>query len=85
MVREGSEDFHWTQIHCPPCLPQRHANGEPHYWHLVVSATVTRAGSHASLPLEVEEGRNGAEQEPQDCELTAAKRGVKRLRTEPRQ
>jgi hypothetical protein len=85
VVLDGSEYFHSTQIHCPHCLHQRQANGEPHYSHLVVSATVTRAGSHAILPLDVEEVRNGAEQEPQDCELTAAKRLVKRLRTEHRQ
>ena len=85
VVRDGSEDFHSTQIHCSPCLHQRQANGEMHYAHLVVGATVTRAGSHAILPLDAEEVRNTDEQEPQDCELTAAKRGVKRLRTEPRQ
>lgn len=85
VVLDGSEYFHSTQIHCPHCLHQRQANGEPHYSHLVVSATVTRAGSHAILPLDVEEVRNGAEPEPQDWELTAAKRLVKRLRTEHRQ
>jgi hypothetical protein len=85
VVRDGSEDFHSTQIHCSPCLHQRQANGEMHYAHLVVGATVTRAGSHAILPLDAEEVRNTDEQEPQDCELTAAKRLVKRLRTEHRQ
>src|SRR5262249_34387598 len=52
---EGSEYFHATQIHCPHCLHQRQATGATHYSHLVVSATVTRAGSHAILPLDVEE------------------------------
>jgi len=85
VVLDGSEDFHSTQIHCPHCLHQRQANGETHYSHLVVGATVTRAGSHAILPLDAEEVRNSEDQEPQDCELTAAKRVVKRLRTEHRQ
>jgi hypothetical protein len=84
-VLEGSEYFHSTQIHCPHCLRQRHANSETHYSHVVVGATVTRAGSHAILPLDVEEVCNSDGQEPQDCELTAAKRLVKRLRTEHRQ
>ena len=84
-VLDGSEYFHSTQIHCPHCLHPRQANGETHYSHVVVSATVTRAGSHAILPLDVEEVRNGEEQETQDCELTAAKRLVKRLRAEHRQ
>jgi hypothetical protein len=85
VVLEGSEYFHSTQIQCPHCLHQRQANGETHYSHLVVSATVTRAESHAILPLDVEEVSNREKQEPQDCELTAAKRFVKRLRAEHRQ
>jgi hypothetical protein len=85
VVLDGSEYFHSPQIHCPACLHQRQANGETHYSHLVVGATVTRAGSHAILPLEVEEVSNRVEQETQDCELTAAKRLVKRLRAEHRQ
>ena len=85
VVLDGSEYFHSTQIHCPHCLQQRQANGETHYSHLVVGATVTRAGSHAILPLDVEEVRNREGQEPQDCELPAAKRLVKRLRAEHRQ
>jgi len=85
IVLDGSEYFHATQIHCPHCLHQRQTHGETQYSHVVVSATVTRAGSHAILPLEVEEVRNREAQEPQDCELTAAKRLVKRLRTEHRQ
>ena len=85
IVLDGSEYFHSTQIHCPHCLHQRQTNGETHYSHVVVSATVTRAGSHAILPLDVEEVSNREEQEVQDCELTAAKRLVKRLRAEHRQ
>jgi hypothetical protein len=85
VVLDGSEYFHSTQIRCPHCLHQRQANGETHYAHVVVGATVTRAGSHAILPLDVEEVRNSEAQETQDCELTAAKRLVKRLRTEHRQ
>ena len=84
-VLDGSEYFHSTQIHCPNCLHQRQANGEIHYSHVVVGATVTRAGSHAILPVDAEEVRNGEGQEQQDCELTAAKRLVNRLRTEHRQ
>ena len=85
IVLDGGEYFHSAQIHCPHCLRQRHANGEIHYSHVVVGATVTRAGSHAILPLDVEEVRNTEGQEKQDCELTAAKRLVKRLRAEHRQ
>jgi hypothetical protein len=82
---DGSEYFHSTKIACAGCLRQRSAKGEIHYAHLVVAATVTRVGSHAILPLDAEEVRNTEGQQPQDCELTAAKRLVKRLRAEHRQ
>ena len=84
-VLDGSEYFHSTQIHCPSCLRQRQANGETHYSHIVVAATVTRAGSHEIMPLDAEEVRNADGQPKQDCELTAAKRLVNRLRAEHRQ
>jgi len=85
VVLDGSEYFHSTQLHCPHCLYQQQANGETHYSHVVVGATVTRAGSHMILPLDAEEVRNTDGQETQDCELTAAKRLVTRLRAEHRQ
>jgi len=84
-VLDGSEYFHSTQIHCPSCLHQSHANGEAHYSHVVVAATVTRAGSHEIVPLDAEEVRNTDGPQKQDCELTAAKRLVTRLRAEHRQ
>lgn len=82
---DGSEYFHSTKIQCPGCLRQQSAEGETQYSHLVVAATLTRAGSHEILPLDAEEVRNEDGQQKQDCELTASKRLVKRLRAEHRQ
>src|SRR5215510_10498852 len=80
---DGSEYFHSTTIHCPHCLRQPGQKGQVHYSHLVVGATLVRAGSHQVLPLDVEEVRNAmAESHPQDCELTAGKRLIARLRRE---
>jgi hypothetical protein len=80
---DGSEYFHSTTIHCPHCLRQPAAKGQVHYSHLVVGATLVRAGSHQVLPLDAEEVRNPtAESQPQDCELTAGKRLIARLRRE---
>ena len=54
-----------------------------HYSHLIVGATLVRAGTHQVLPIDVEEVRNAtAASAPQDCELTAAKRLVARVRRE---
>ncbi len=54
-----------------------------HYSHKIVGATVVRAGSHQVRPLEVEEVRNAtAQSAPQDCEVTAGKRLITRVRRE---
>ncbi len=80
---DGSEYFHSTRIQCPHCLRQPDAQGQVHYSHLVVSATLVRAGSHQVLPIDAEEVRNPtAASHPQDCELTAGKRLIARLRHE---
>jgi hypothetical protein len=80
---DGSEYFRSTQIQCPHCLRQPDAKGRVHYSHMIVGATVVRAGSHQVVPLDVEDVRNvTAESAPQDCELTASKRLIARLRRE---
>jgi hypothetical protein len=80
---DGSEYFRSTQIQCPHCLRQTDPQGRVHYSHKIVGATVVRAGSHQVLPLDVEEVRNATtERVPQDCELTAGKRLITRLRRE---
>lgn len=80
---DGSEYFRSTQVQCLHCLRQPDSKGRVHYSHLIVGATVVRAGSHQVLPLDVEEVRNAtAESTPQDCELTASKRLIARVRRE---
>jgi hypothetical protein len=80
---DGSEYFRSTQGQCPHCLRQPEAKGRVHYSHMIVGATVVRAGSHQVVPLDVEEvGNATAESTPQDCELTAGKRLVVRRRRE---
>jgi hypothetical protein len=80
---DGSEYFRSTQVQCSHCLRQPDSEGRVHYSHLIVGATLVRAGSHQVVPIDVEEVRNAtAESAPQDCELTAAKRLLARLRRE---
>jgi hypothetical protein len=80
---DGSEYFRSSKIQCPHCLRQPDPQGRVHYSHMIVGATVVRAGSHQVLPLDVEEVRNATvESAPQDCELTASKRLIARLRQE---
>lgn len=77
---DGSQYFSSEKISCPNCLRRNSANGEIHYSHVVVGATLVRAGSHEILPLDAEEVRNSDGQEKQDCENNAGKRLVSRLR-----
>jgi hypothetical protein len=79
---DGSDYFHSTQIQCPGCLQRSDSNGDVHYRHTVVSATLVKAGSHRVLPLDVEEVCNSDGQDKQDCEINAAKRLLPRLRQE---
>lgn len=82
---DGSEYFHSTKIECPGCLRRKSHDGETQYSHMVVAATAVKAGSHAVLPMDVEQVRNEDGMEKQDCELNAAKRLASRLREEHRQ
>jgi hypothetical protein len=80
---DGSEYFRSTQVQCTHCLRQPDSKGRVQYSHLIVGATLVRAGSHQVVPIDVEEVRNAtAESAPQDCELTASKRLIARLRRE---
>jgi hypothetical protein len=80
---DGSKYFRSTKVQCPHCLRQPAPRGQVHYSHMIVGATVVRAGSHQVIPIDVEEVRNAtAESAPQDCELTASKRLLTRLRQE---
>lgn len=80
---DGSEYFRSTRVQCTHCLRQPDSKGRVRYSHLIVGATLVRAGSHQVVPIDVEEVRNAtAESAPQDCELTASKRLLARLRRE---
>lgn len=82
---DGSEYFHSTKISCPGCLKKEYEKGQTHYAHVVVAATLVKAGSHSIMPFDVEEVRNEDGKEKQDCEINAAKRLIKRVRAEHRQ
>jgi hypothetical protein len=82
---DGTQYFHSTRLECPSCLIKTDANGQAHYSHSVVAATLVKAGSHKVLPLDVEQVQNSDGHRKQDCELNAAKRLIERLRSEHRQ
>ena len=85
LALDGSDYFHSTKIECSSCLHRKDKQGETHYYHTVVAATLVRARSHRIFPLDVEEVRNTDGSQKQDCELNAAKRLIDRFRAEHRQ
>lgn len=82
---DGSEYFHSTKIECPGCLRRDWGNGQIHYSHAVVAATLVKAGTRSVMPFDVEEVRNEDGEEKQDCEINAGKRVIRRIRQEHRQ
>ena len=85
VVLDGSQYFSAEKIQCPACLQRQDKNGDVHYSHSVVAATLVRAGSHDILPLDAEAVRNTDGRAKQDCEINAGKRLIVRLRQEHRQ
>src|SRR6266852_9336466 len=80
---DGSEYCPSPTMQCPQGLRPPDPKGRVQYSHLVVGATLVRAGAQQVLPLAAEEVRNPpAESQPQDCELTAGKRVIARVRHE---
>ena len=96
---DGSQYFHSTAIQCPSCLHKttsaKDSAAQPkdnaaqpevtHYSHVVVGASLVKAGTHTILPLDAEQVRNTDGQDKQDCELNAGKRLLRRVRREHRQ
>jgi len=80
---EGSAYFRSTTVQCRQCLRQSDSKGRVQDSPRIGGATGVRAGSQQVLPLDGEEVRNAtAASAPQDCEWTASKRGMARLRGE---
>jgi len=82
MPLDGVEYFHSTKIECPGCLKKTDKNGQTHYSHSIVAATLVKAGSHKIFPIDAEEVRNADGKDKQDCELNAGKRLIERFRSE---
>lgn len=85
VVLDGSQYASSEKIRCRHCLQRKDKNGDVHFYHTVVGATLVRAGRHDILPLDAEEVRNTDGAVKQDCEINAGKRLVQRLRQEHRQ
>jgi hypothetical protein len=85
MALDGTDYFSSMKIDCANCLQRKDKNGQLHFYHGVVAATLVRSGSHQILPMDAEMIANRDGHQKQDCEINAAKRLIERLRLKHRQ
>jgi len=78
---DGSEYFSSNKIHCPGCLEKKHTNGTISYAHQILQAAIVHPGMRQVIPLMAEEIRNTDGNKKQDCEINAAKRLLRKIRT----
>lgn len=79
---DGTDYFSSTKIECPSCLRAELSEGTTLYRHAILSATLVRSRAHQILPLDAEPIANTDGTKKQDCEISAGKRMVTRLRRE---
>lgn len=75
---DGTQYFSSQKIHCSQCSQQPLNNGQTLYSHKVVTAVVVNPHLSHVLPLEPEFIGPQDGHDKQDCEITAAKRWLKR-------
>ncbi len=78
---DGSGYFSSDTIHCDNCCVKEHKNGMKTYYHQVLAAVMVCPGIKTVLPLGIEPiiKQDGAKKN--DCEINAAKRLLKTLKT----
>ena len=82
---DGSQYFCSEKIHCPSCLTFKGAKGPLRYSHQILQAVVLHPHRRQVLPLAPEPIANTDGAQKQDCELSAAKRILSKIRvTHPR-
>ena len=77
---DGTQYFSSKEIHCNSCMVKRHRNGTETYYHQIVSAVIVHPSKKEVIPLAVEGIMKSDGSEKNDCEYSATKRLIKRLR-----
>lgn len=75
VVIDGSEYFSSEKLHCPGCLTRK-----KRFTHQIVQAALVHPGRSQVIPLIPEEVKNSDGAEKQDCEVSAGKRLLEKLR-----
>jgi len=77
---DGTQYFGSDRLQCPHCLVKQHKDGRKQYSHQILQATIVRPDVRQVIPFAPEFIANEDGRDKQDCELTAAKRLIARLR-----
>ena len=80
LALDGTEYFSSQTIHCASCLHQVHRNGAITYFHQLLGAAIIHPDRREVIPLMPEPIVKHDGTDKNDCERTAAKRWVAKLR-----
>jgi DDE family transposase len=80
LALDGTGYFSSTQIHCASCLETHHRNGTVTYRHQMLGAALVHPDQRAVIPLMPEPIIKHDGTDKNDCERTAAKRLITKLR-----
>jgi hypothetical protein len=78
---DGTQYFSSEKINCPSCLTYKGKKGPLRYSHQILQAVMLNPHMRQVLPLSPEPVANTDGNTKQDCEINAAKRIVKNIRT----
>lgn len=78
---DGSGYFSSDKIHCPGCLRKESKSGKIIYAHQILQAALMRPGKREVIPLAPEAILNSDGNGKQDCEISAGKRLIKKIRS----
>ncbi len=79
---DGSQFFSSKDIQCNQCLVKEHSDGVKTYSHQVLQGGIVHPDKSQVIPFMPEQICNSDGDTKQDCEMSAAKRFVSKLRTE---
>jgi len=78
---DGSQYFSSEKIHCASCLTYKGSKGPLRYSHQILQAVILNPHMRQVLPLAPEPIANTDGKKKQDCELSAAKRFLSKIRS----
>ncbi len=77
---DGSEYFNSESIHCDLCLQRNKSDGQREYYHQLVQPALVHPDRKQVMPLAPEFIRKQDGSSKQDCEITAGRRAIRRIR-----